>query len=49
MNFLALGVLADFDDYFLIPFINARTQVFAELTIPKKVYRKSAFVIPQRL
>lgn len=48
MNFLALGVLADFDDFFLIPFLNARTKLFLEMTIPKKVYRSTTYVIPQR-
>jgi hypothetical protein len=48
MNFLALGVLADFDDFFLIPFLNARTKLFLEMTLPKKVYRSTVFIIPQR-
>jgi len=48
MNFLALGVLADFDDFFLIPFMNPRLMVFKEMEVPRKVYRSSKVVIPEQ-
>lgn len=48
MNFLALGVLADFDDYFLIPFMNPKFSVFKEMEVPRKVYRSTKVVIPEQ-
>lgn len=48
MNFLALGVLADFDDYFLLPLMDKRIKVFAGLSIPKRDHRKDKHVIKDK-
>jgi hypothetical protein len=48
MNFLALGVLADFDDFFLVPFMNPKFAVFSSMEVPRKVYRSSKVVIPEQ-
>lgn len=48
MNFLALGVLSDFDDMFLTPFLKPELAPFSGLEIPKKRYLHSRVVITER-
>lgn len=49
MNFLALSVLAGFDDMFLLPFIQTRYRLFAGMTIPFRDYKKSQYIIKDRI
>lgn len=45
MNFLALEIIAEFDDLFLLPFMKLRYRIFAGLVIPFRGYRDSKIVI----
>ena len=48
VDFLALQVLAEFDDIFIIPFLQGRLRVFAELEMPFRDYRKSKYIIQDK-
>lgn len=49
MNFLALSVLATFDDMFVLPFIQTRYRLFAGMTIPFRDYKKSQYIIKDKV
>ena len=43
MNFVALGIIADFDEYFVAMFMTTKLRMFSELKLKILFHRKEKF------